>query len=128
MRRNVVDTSHLEVEYEVDPRLKKLIKRDKYSSMTQLYWDTWANSEQAQWFSPTDWMRLQQMAILMEKYVKTQSHFVMAELRQNESLLGATIADRMRLKVHALKSNQQQQLDAPPTIEADLELYAELND
>ncbi len=39
------------------------------------------------------------MAILMEKFVNTQSHFVMAELRQNESLLGATIADRTRLKV-----------------------------
>ncbi len=37
VRRNVVDTSHLETEYEVPDKLKKLIKRSSYSAMTQLY-------------------------------------------------------------------------------------------
>ncbi|TDB90918.1 hypothetical protein E1264_03580 [Actinomadura sp. KC216] len=129
VRRNLVDTSHL-VEYAgpIDKRLTKLPNRSSFSAETQLYFDVWADSEQAQWFMPTDWLTLRRMARLHEKFIKTGSHFVAAELRQCESLLGATIGDRMRLKVNALKSAQKNQEDEPPTIEADLELFAELND
>lgn len=128
-RRNHVDTSHLEADHEVPAKLKKLYKRDSYHAFTQMWWDTWANSEQAQYFSTTDWMRLQQTAILVEKYYDGHSHFVMAEIRQNESLLGGTITDRMRLKVHALNQYQNnKEIESPSTVEADLELYAELND
>ncbi|MEU5878190.1 hypothetical protein [Spirillospora sp. NPDC047279] len=127
VRRNIVDTSHLEQDYDVPDKLKKLQKRASYSAATQLWWDTWANSEQAQYFAETDWLRLQMLAPLVESYYRKPGHFIMAEIRQSESLLGATIADRMRLKVAALKDKNQKPVEAPPTIEADLQLYAELN-
>lgn len=129
VRRNPVDTSHLQAEHEVNPKLKKLFKKDSYCTFTIMWWETWANSEQAEYFSATDWMRLQQTALLVEKYYQGQSHFVMAEIRQNESLLGGTITDRMRLKVHALNQHKNnKEIENPSTVEADLELYAELND
>lgn len=129
-RRNHIDTSHLQ-EYsgQIDKRLTKLPNRSSYSAETQLYFDVWADSEQSQWFMPTDWLALRTMARLHEKFIKTGSHFVAAELRQRESLLGATIGDRMRLRVHALKEqNNKKQEDGPSTVEADLELYAELSE
>ena len=130
VRRNEVDTSHLETYAgPIDRRLMKLPNRSSYSAETQLYFDVWADSEQAQWFMPTDWLTLRRMARLHEKFIQTGSHFVAAELRQCESLLGATIGDRMRLKVSALKEKQKKEKqEEPPTIEADLQLYAELND
>lgn len=130
-RRNSVDTSHLE-EYTgpIDRRLTKLPNRQKFSAEAQLYWDTWANSEQAKWFTPTDWLALRVNVRLYQKFLDTDSHFVAAELRQREALLGATIGDRMRLKVHALRAQQKQnrEVDTRATVEEDLELYAELND
>ncbi|WP_157430018.1 hypothetical protein [Actinomadura oligospora] len=128
VRRNVVDTAHLEQDYEVPGRLKKLAKRASYSAATQMWWDTWANSEQSEYFAETDWLRLQMLAPLVESYYRKPGHFVMSEIRQSESLLGATIADRMRLKVAALKDKQTKQVEAPPTIEADLALFAELSE
>lgn len=88
------------------------------------------DSEQAQWFTPTDYLALRVMAMLHEKFIKTGSHFVAAELRQRESLLGATIGDRMRLRVSAAneQKKREKEIESPSTVEADMELYAELND
>lgn len=128
VRRNVVDTSHLEEDNEVPEKLKKLQKRSSYSAMTQLWWDTWANSDQAPYFASTDWMRLQMLAPLVEQFYRKPGHFVMAEIRQSESLLGATLTDRMRLKMAALKdAKSKREVEAPPTVEIDMELYQELN-
>lgn len=129
VRRNVVDTSHLEVEHRVPDRLKTLKGRGNYKAATLEWWDFWANSEQSQFFAETDWLRLRMLVELVEQYYRKPGHFIMAEIRQNESLLGATIADRMRLRVAALKDKQKKEKeDETPTIEADLQLYAELND
>jgi hypothetical protein len=130
VRRNIVDTSHLE-EYEgpIDKRLKQLPKRSSYSAETQLYFDVWAESEQSQWFMPTDWLALRVMARLHENFVRTGSHFVASELRQRESLLGATIGDRMRLRVSALKDKpaKKDEKPGPTTIEVDMAEFEELN-
>lgn len=128
VRRNEVDTAHLEQDYDVPDKLKKLKNRGAYKAATLEWWDHWANSEQADYFAETDWLRLRMLVELVEQFYRKPGHFVMAEIRQNESLLGATIADRMRLKVAALKDKQQKQVESTPTIQADLELYAELND
>lgn len=132
VRRNEVDTSHLEpYAGPIDRRLTRLQNKSNFSPETQLYFAVWADSEQAEYFTPTDWLTLQRMARLHEKFIQTGSHFVAAELRQCESLLGATIGDRMRLKLAALKEQrkrEKEKQEEPPTIEADLQLYAELND
>jgi hypothetical protein len=68
------------------------------------------------------------LAPLVEQYFKRPGHFVLAEIRQSESLLGATITDRMRLKMAALKDDKnRKQVDGPPTAEIDMDLYRELN-
>lgn len=128
IRRNKVDTGHL-VQHEVDPKLTKLFKRDSYHVGTQRWFDTWASSEQSIYFSNTDWQRLQMLAPLVEElYTNPRKNkaVLMAEIRQNESLLGATIMDRMRMRTAVAKAPA-----GPPPIdtsfEDDDELYNELN-
>jgi len=128
VRRNEIDTSHLEQDHFVPEKLKKLQKRASYSAATQLWWDTWANSDQAPYFSSTDWMRLQMLAPLVEQYFKKPGHFTLAEIRQSESLIGATIGDRMRLKVNALKDKDKPAVEVTPPAEVDMQLYAELSE
>ncbi|WP_052422511.1 hypothetical protein [Nonomuraea candida] len=127
VRRNAVDLSHLEGE-EVDGKLKKLFKRDGYSVATQRWWDTWVDSEQAESFKATDWQRLQMLAPLVEAYYRRPGHNALAEIRQNESLLGATVTDRMRLRMN--KNNDQSKgSDKPdrlPENVADMDLYRQL--
>jgi len=126
VRRNKVDTSHLEVEHYVPDRLKKLAKRSTYSAATLMWWDTWAHSEQARFFSPTDWLRLQMLAPLVEAYFRRPGHNALAEIRQNESLLGATIVDRMRLRMRIGEEVEHETIEAEIIREEDDELYREL--
>lgn len=109
IRRNKQDESHL-VEHEVEGNLKKLFKRASYSTATKKWWDTWEESEQAKYFGPTDWQRLQMLAVMVEQFYtddRRNKAVLMAEIRQNESLLGATIMDRMRM----MRNSTQQQLN-----------------
>ena len=102
LRRNETDLSHLEAEGETPDKLKKLRNRSNYCADTQLWWDTWMESPQAEVFQSTDYLRLQMIAPLVESYFRGRSkgsHYAMAEIRQNESLLGGTVADRMRLRM-----------------------------
>ncbi|MFF4414540.1 hypothetical protein ACFYY8_18600 [Streptosporangium sp. NPDC001559] len=99
VRRNTVDLSHLEGDEDVPDKLKKLFKRDAYSVATCRWWDTWVESDQAESCKTTDWMRLQMLAPLVEAYFRRPGHNALAEIRQNESLLGATITDRKRLRM-----------------------------
>jgi hypothetical protein len=97
-RRNEVDLSHLEGQ-DVPDRLKKLRNASTYSAYTQEWWGVWVNSPQSENFYATDWMVLQRLAMLVEAYVKRPGHNAAAEIRQQESLLGATVLDRMRLRM-----------------------------
>lgn len=117
-RRNEVDLSHLEGDEDVPDKLKKLRNRSNYSTFTQLWWDTWVASEQAESFKTTDWLRLQMLAPLVEGYIKKPGHYSLAEIRQNETLLGATVADRMRLRMKQ-KDDKGDQPDALPPDVAD---------
>jgi hypothetical protein len=127
VRRNAVDLSHLEGE-EVDGKLKKLFKRDGYSVATQRWWDTWVDSEQSESFKATDWQRLQMLAPLVEAYFRRPGHNALAEIRQNESLLGATVTDRQRLRM-GRKDNDKASETQPgklPENVADMDLYRQL--
>ena len=98
-RRNEVDLSHLDPEGDTPESLKRLWKRSNYGAFTQRWWDIWASSPQAESFEATDWLVLQRLAILVEAFINKPGHYTAAEIRQQESLLGATVADRMRLRM-----------------------------
>ncbi|MGS2646095.1 phage terminase small subunit [Streptosporangium sp. G12] len=126
VRRNAVDLSHLEVDEDVPDKVKKLFKRDGYSVATQRWWDTWVASEQSEAFRATDWMRLQMLAPLVEAYFRRPGHNALAEIRQNESLLGATVTDRMRLRMNKAEKKDDSKPDKLPENVADMDLYRHL--
>ncbi|MER5643938.1 hypothetical protein [Streptosporangium sp. NPDC002524] len=127
VRRNAVDLSHLEVDEDVPDKVKKLFKRDGYSVATQRWWDTWVASEQSKAFRATDWMRLQMLAPLVEAYFRRPGHNALAEIRQNESLLGATVTDRMRLRMNKAEKKDDSKPDRLPENVADMDLYRSLS-
>jgi hypothetical protein len=122
-----VDLSHLEGDDDIPDKLKKLFKRDSYSVAVHRWWDTWVESDQAESFRTTDWQRLQMLAPLVEAYYRRPGHNALAEIRQNESLLGATVTDRMRLRMN--RTNEPVKPDKPDTLPenvADMELWRQL--
>lgn len=76
-----------------------LIDRDEYSSNTLAWWDMWASSKQAEVFMPSDWIRLQMLAPLVEQYWLDPKGATLAEIRLNEERLGATVRDRQNLRM-----------------------------
>jgi hypothetical protein len=84
-----------------------------HSAETHAWYTVWATSPQAAVFMDTDWQRLRLLAFLVDElYHPTFTDrgnptcpktTLMAEIRQNEARLGATIADRtsMYMKVAA---------------------------
>lgn len=79
----------------------------EYSYKVKRWWDTWCASPQAQTFTGTDWQRLLMLAPLVAQYYELietpravrSALLVMTEIRQNESLLGATHLDRLRGRI-----------------------------
>lgn len=74
-----------------------------WSQAARAYWDTWRRSPQAKAFLATDWMRLRMLVPLVESYLMNPMPQKLAEIRQNESLLGATHTDRMRARIKVEK-------------------------
>src|ERR1044072_8897785 len=68
----------------------------EWSDAARAYWGTWGRSPQGKLFLDTDWMRLRMLVPLLEDYLHKPTPLKMAEIRQNETLLGATHADRLR--------------------------------
>ncbi len=75
-----------------------------WSAYARSYWDTWRRSPQAKTFLITDWMRLRMLVPLVESYLVAPTPQKLAEIRQNESLLGATHADRLRARIKVDKA------------------------
>jgi hypothetical protein len=63
------------------------------------WWETWRRSPQAKLFVDTDWQRLRMLAPLVASYWECPDRQVLAEIRQNETLLGATHLDRLRARM-----------------------------
>jgi hypothetical protein len=126
MRRNKRDETVLS-----GKRIKAPVLRngDRYAPETLDWWMTWINSPQAEAFLSTDWERLQMLAVLVNDYYQKPTVGKMAEIRQNESLLGATVLDRKKTlmkgqdgKFLTAENNPQ---DEEPAI-SDEELYGML--
>jgi hypothetical protein len=70
---------------------------ETYSERTRAWYATWATSPQAANFAATDWQRLAMLAPLVDAYFAKPERNTLAEIRINESKLGATPEDRLRL-------------------------------
>jgi len=75
---------------DVDPVLAKLVEN---------WWTTWRKSPLAEAFLDTDWSRLAMLAPLVASYFARPHYTKLAEIRQNESLLGATHVDRLKARI-----------------------------
>lgn len=79
--------------------------------LTEKWWDTWRRSPLTEAFLDTDWSRLAMLAPMVAKYFTHPHHLMLAEIRQNESLLGATHVDRLKARIKVER-------DAPETVTA----------
>lgn len=68
-------------------------------SLVEDWWDNWRRAPMAEAFLNTDWQRLTMLALLVADYFTHPHHMKLAEIRQNESLLGATHVDRLKARI-----------------------------
>lgn len=70
-----------------------------YLKLTREWYETWARSPMAVRFTTVDWMRLRQIAPLIDQYNRSPKKDLASEIRLQESLLGATVMDRQRMRL-----------------------------
>ncbi len=68
-------------------------------ALVEDWWETWRSSPVAEAFLDTDWSRLAMVAHLVASYYARPHYTKLSEIRQNESLLGATHVDRLRARI-----------------------------
>ena len=71
----------------------------RWSAATRDWFEVWRRSPQASQFVETDWSALRRCALLLEVFFADPSAALAAEIRQIEAKLGATVDDRMRLRL-----------------------------
>ena len=86
---------------------------DGYRVETRRWYETWARSPQASRFISTDWQRLHMLAPLVDSYFASPTVTLVKELRLQESLLGATVIDRARLRWDVPKDGATESATAP---------------
>lgn len=97
----------------------------RYSPATEEWYATWCRSPQAAAFTATDWQRLHMIAPLVDQYWQDPSPKLMAEIRLNESLLGATHVDRLRGRIKIEKRRPASEESDPDKVTR-LDDYREL--
>jgi hypothetical protein len=95
-----------------------LPQADLYGPQTIAWYETWRRAPQAAVFVPTDWQRLIMLAPLVDAYYLEPSTKLLAEIRLNEGLLGATHADRLRARIKVEQPRPESK--SPPAGVADL--------
>lgn len=98
-RRNADRFEGLQVTVDADGVVQAPDLPGEWPAEVHRWYDTWCSSPQAQTFLVTDWQRLHMLAPIVAKYFVTADRTLMAEIRLNESLLGATHADRLRARI-----------------------------
>lgn len=78
-----------------------------YRTETRAWYATWRKSAQARAFTPTDWQRLMMLAPLVDSYWREPDVKLLTEIRQNESLLGATPLDRLRARISVVQAPER---------------------
>lgn len=69
-----------------------------WSTRTRNWWETWRRSPQAQSMTPTDWEFMLETAALHHEFWEGNTG-IAAELRLRVAKFGATMEDRMRLRL-----------------------------
>lgn len=85
---------------------------DTWSDDVLLWWATWRAAPQAALFEETDWLRLRMLAPLAEKAFRG-SIAAMTEVRMSESLLGATVTDRLKARIRVEREATEDRPLAP---------------
>lgn len=98
-RRNADRYDGLQVEVPADGSAEAPPLPGRWPAAVTRWYAVWASSPQAQTFVATDWQRLHMLAPLVSRYFKAPDKSLMAEIRLNESLLGATHVDRLRARI-----------------------------
>lgn len=101
VRRNADEFEEHAVTVEDDGTLHgpELPHSKLYGPRTLSWYETWRRAPQAAAFTVTDWQRLGMLAPIVEAYWMEPTTKLLAEIRLNESLLGATHVDRMRARI-----------------------------
>lgn len=76
-----------------------------WSPRARAYWDMWRRSPQAKVFLATDWARLRLVLPLLEDYMKRPTAQKLSAIASSEAALGATVADRLRLRMRVQKAD-----------------------
>lgn len=97
-RRRNAEPPHTTLDPSKKVSAPKLPGADGYDARTVAWYKVWSSCPQASTFVSTDWQRLHMLAPLVDQYWLDPKKDLMAEIRLNESLLGAAAADRMRLR------------------------------
>lgn len=98
-RRNADRYEGLQVSVSKDGKVTAPPLPDGFGPSVLTWYATWCSSPQAQTFEVTDWQRLHMLAPLVAHYFEAPDKALMAEIRLNESLLGATHVDRLRARI-----------------------------
>lgn len=77
-----------------------------WSPAARAYWEIWRHCPQAKAFLDTDWARLRMTLLLIEDYLKRPTAQKLAVIASQEAALGATVADRLRLRMRIVKPDQ----------------------
>lgn len=72
---------------------------ESWHPMTERWWESWRRSPQAQLMTPTDWQFLMDTALLHHAMWLGGRTELAAELRLRVAKFGATMEDRLRLKL-----------------------------
>lgn len=79
-------------------------------TFTEHWIRTWYYSEQAIYFTPTEWLRLPMVALLVNQYVDNPDKGLLAEIRRSESQFGSTYLDRYKMQLN-LNSKKDKKVD-----------------
>lgn len=74
---------------------------------TTVWYDGWRASAQATIFIDTDWQRLQMLALTVDHYYSGEVK-LLGEIRLNETKLGATITDRIQMRMQVVRPEPPQ--------------------
>ena len=105
-----------------DDALRGPEPREGWSDEVVEWFTVWRRSAQAALFEETDWMRLVMMAPLVDKAFKG-SIAAMVEVRLTESLLGATVTDRLKARIRVEHDDAE---DAPARLASVSDFEAEI--
>ena len=94
--RTVIDSSAHVVSA---PALPPRPDGEPYLEATVSWYERWCSAPQATVFTVTDWGRLHDLALVVDEFYNKPDARSFGEIRQNETLLGATALDRLRLRM-----------------------------